>query len=220
MVKQEVTDNKRFTTFMSNRKTTKYKIERRFGVSLWGRAKSPVKKRPYASGQHGGVRNRKSTDYGLQLFAKQKLKGHYGNLGEKQFRSLYFKALKKIGDTSENLLHLLEKRLDTVVYRMKFAVTPFQARQLINHGHIYVNDKRVSIPSYQVRENDTIEVKPTSKKILPVVTAQQLTERDIPDYLEVHEAKVKGKFLRAPTLEDIPFPCIIEPHLVIEFYSK
>ena len=204
---------------MSKRLSAKYKIERRFGVSLWGGNKSPVKKRPYAPGSQT-ARNKKTTDYGIQLIAKQKLKGYYGNIGEKQFRLLYQKAMAVRGDTSENLIGLLERRLDSVIYRMKFAATPFQARQLINHGHILINGKRVNIPSYQLNEDDVVEVRERSKKIDPVVMALALKERKWPDYVEVDEAKVKGRLLRIPKLEDVPYGCIMEPNLVIEFYSR
>ena len=204
---------------MSKRLSAKYKIERRFGVSLWGRDKSPVKKRPYSPGSQS-ARSKKTTDYGIQLIAKQKLKGYYGNIGEKQFRTLYHKAVATQGDTSENLIGLLERRLDSAVYRMRFACTPFQSRQLINHGHILVNGKRVNIPSYQLNEDDLIEVRPRSKKIDPVLIALALKERKPPDYVEVDENKVKGRFLRLPKLSDVPYGCIMEPNLVIEFYSR
>ena len=204
---------------MSKRFNAKYKIERRFGVSLWGRDKSPVKKRPYAPGSQTS-RTKKTTDYGTQLIAKQKLKGYYGNIGEKQFRNLYHAAVATQGDTSANLISLLERRLDCVVYRMKFAVTPFQARQLINHGHILVNGKRINIPSYPLNENDLVEVRPQSKKIDPVLTALALKERTIPDYVEVDEVKVKGRLLHFPALDEVPYGCIMEPKLVIEFYSR
>jgi small subunit ribosomal protein S4 len=204
---------------MSKRQTAKYKIDRRLGVNLWGRQKSPITKKEYGPGLHG-IRRKKPSDYGAQLIAKQRLKGHYGNIGEKQFRRLFQEAVRRRGDTSENLVGLLERRLDTLVYRMKFALTPFQARQLINHQHILVNGKRVDIPSYQVSEGDIIEVKQKSRQLLPILFSLSHKERDVPDYLEVDEGNVKGRLIRIPGLSEIPYPCIMEPNLVIEFYSK
>jgi len=205
---------------MSKRATAKYKINRRLGVNLWGRAKSPVNKREYGPGQHGQRRKNKPTDFGVQLMAKQKMKGYYGNIGEKQFRKYYEEAVRRKGDTSENLIELLERRLDCVVYRMKLAVTPFAARQFVNHGHIQVNGKRVNIGSYLVKDNDQIEVKEKSKQLAMVLDAAQSTERDVPEYLEVDHRAMRGKFVRAPKLSDVPYPVQMEPNLVVEFYSR
>ncbi|ACI98404.1 MULTISPECIES: 30S ribosomal protein S4 [Rhodospirillales] len=204
---------------MSKRQEAKYKIDRRLGVNLWGRAKSPVNKREYGPGQHG-QRRKKPSDYGMQLMAKQKLKGYYGNIGEKQFRRLYQEAVRRKGDSGENLIQLLERRLDAVVYRMKFAATPFASRQLINHGHILVNGRRVNIPSYTVKDGDSIEVRSKAKQFAFVMEAAASGERDIPDYLSVDSQALKGTYVRAPGLADVPYPVQMEPNLVIEFYSR
>jgi len=204
---------------MTKRAESKYKINRRLGVNLWGRAKSPVNKREYGPGQHG-QRRKKPTDYGTQLMAKQKLKGYYGNISEKNFYKYYEEAVRRKGDTSENLIELLERRLDAVVYRLKFAITPFAARQLVSHCHVLVNGKRLNIPSYQVKDEDVIEVREKSKQLAVVLDAAQSSERDVPEYVEVDHRAMKGKFLRAPKLADVPYPVQMEPHLVVEFYSR
>ncbi len=205
---------------MTKRAESKYKINRRLGVNLWGRAKSPISKREYGPGQHGQRRKNKPTDFGIQLMAKQKLKGYYGNIGEKQFRKYYDDAVRLKGDTSENLINLLERRLDCVVYRMKLAITPFASRQFINHGHILVNGKRLNISSYIVKDNDTIEVKEKSKQLTMLLDATQNSERDVPEYIEVDHRAMRGKFLRSPKLSDVPYPVQMEPNLVVEFYSR
>ena len=205
---------------MTKRVESKYKINRRLGVNLWGRAKSPINKREYGPGQHGQRRKQKPTDFGIQLMAKQKLKGYYGNISEKQFRKYYDEAVRRKGDTSENLIELLERRLDAVIYRMKFAITPFAARQFVNHGHITVNGKRVNIPSYLVKDNDEIEVREKSKQLAVVLDATQSAERDVPDYLEVDHRTMKGRFGRGPKITDVPYPVTMEPNLVVEFYSR
>lgn len=205
---------------MTKRAESKYKINRRLGANLWGRAKSPVNKREYGPGQHGQRRKGKPTDFGIQLRAKQKLKGYYGNIGEKAFRKYYEEAVRRKGDTSENLIELLERRLDAVVYRMKFAVTPFASRQFVNHGHVTVNGKKLNIPSYIVKDNDLIEVKETSKQLAAVLDATQSGEREVPEYIEVDHRAMKGKYLRAPKLSDVPYPVQMEPNLVVEFYSR
>ena len=204
---------------MTKRAESKYKINRRLGMNLWGRPKSPINKRDYGPGQHG-QRRKKPTDFGTQLMAKQRLKGYYGNIGERQFRRYYEEAVRRKGDTSENLIELLERRLDTVVYRLKFAITPFASRQFINHGHILVNGKRVTIPSYLVKDGDVIEVKEKSKQLAAVLDAAQTTERDTPEYLEVDHRAMKGRYLRAPKLADVPYPVQMEPNQVVEFYSR
>lgn len=205
---------------MTKRIEAKFKINRRLGVNLWGRGKSPLARgKENPPGQHG-ARRKKPSDFGTQLMAKQKLKGYYGNISEKQFRKLYDEAVRRRGDTSENLIELLERRLDAVVYRMKFAVSPFQARQIVNHGHIQVNGKRVNISSYQVKDGDVIGIKTKSKDLAIVIEAAGSPERDIPDYLEVDMKDMKGKFVRAPKLADVPYPVQMEPNLVIEFYSR
>lgn len=205
---------------MSKRATTKYKSDRRFGQNLWGRPKSPVNRRSYGPGQHGQRRKGKMSDFGTQLRAKQKLKGYYGNITEKQFRRYYAEAIRLRGDSGENLVGLLERRLDAVVYRSKFVATPFAARQFVNHGHIRVNGVRVNIPSYLVKPDDVIEIKESSKQLEIVVVASQLAERDVPDYIEVDHGKMTARMTRVPTLSEVPYPVQMEPNLVIEFYSR
>jgi len=204
---------------MSKRIRSKYKINRRLGENLWGRPKSPVNTREYGPGQHG-QRRKKPSDYGTQLMAKQKLKGYYGNITEKQFRRYYHEASKRAGDTSENLIAILESRLDAVIYRMKFVPTVFSARQFVNHGHVKVNGKRVNIPSYRVREGDVIEVKEKSREMPLVLLAVESSERDVPEYMEVNHKKLQGTYIRTPKLADVPYPVQMEPNLVIEFYSR
>jgi small subunit ribosomal protein S4 len=204
---------------MSKREQSKYKIDRRLGVNLWGRPKSPFNRRNYGPGQHGQSRRRKPTDFGTQLMAKQKLKGYYGNIGERQFRRYYQEAVRRRGDTSERLIDLLERRLDTVVYRAKFVPTVFAARQFVNHGHVTVNGRRVTIPSYQVGDGDVVQVRPKSRELPMVLEALASPERDVPDYVEVDIKTMKASVLRSPKLEDVPFPVQMEPHLVIEHYS-
>ncbi len=204
---------------MGKRASSKYKINRRLGVNLWGRPKSPINRREYGPGQHG-QRRRKPTDFGTQLSAKQKLKGYYGNIGEKQFHRYYVEAVRRKGDTGENLVGLLERRLDAVIYRMKFVPTVFAARQFVNHGHVLVNGKRVTIPSYQVSDGDEISIKEKSRELPLVLEAVALAERDVPDYVEVDHNKMNGRYVRAPGLADVPYPVQMEPNLVIEFYSR
>jgi small subunit ribosomal protein S4 len=204
---------------MSKREGSKYKINRRLGANLWGRSKSPLNRRDYGPGQHG-QRRKKPSDFGTQLMAKQKLKGYYANIGERQFRKLYEEAVRRRGDTGENLVELLERRLDAVVYRMKFASTPFAARQFVNHGHVRVNGRRVNIASYQVKDGDTVEVKDKSKQLVVVLEAVKSAERDVPDYVEADHEKMRGRFIRAPKLADVPYPVQMEPNLVVEFYSR
>jgi len=205
---------------MSKRLESKYKINRRLGVNLWGRAKSPINKREYGPGQHGQRRKQKPSDFSVQLMAKQKLKGYYGNISEKQFRKYYDEAVRRKGDTSENLIDLLERRLDAVVYRLKFAVTPFAARQFVSHGHVTVNGRKVNIPSFLVRDGDVVEVREKSKQLVMVLDSVQSGERDVPEYLEVDHRAMKGRFQRSPKLSDVPYPVSMEPNLVVEYYSR
>jgi small subunit ribosomal protein S4 len=205
---------------MSKRASSKHKIDRRLGENLWGRPKSPVNKREYGPGQHGQRRKGKVSDYGTQLRAKQKLKGYYGNVSEKQFRKIYAEATRRKGDSSESLIGLLESRLDAVVYRAKFVPTVFASRQFISHGHIKVNGRRVTVASYSVKVGDLIEVKDSSKQLAIVIEATQLAERDVPDYIEVDHNKMTAKFARVPGLADVPYPVHMEPNLVVEFYSR
>ena len=205
---------------MTKRLASKHKVDRRLKVNLWGRPKSPFNSRNYPPGQHGKSRRGKPSDYGTQLEAKQKMKFYYGNMNERQFRNVYRKAIQKRGNTSENLVAFLESRLDTVIYRAKFAITVFSARQLINHGHIKVNGKKVSIPSYMVKAEDSIEVKEKSKEIANITGALTSKERDVPEYIQIDEKNKKAKLIRIPKFSDIPYPTIMEPNLVIEYYSR
>ncbi|MBW7921760.1 MAG: 30S ribosomal protein S4 [Rubellimicrobium sp.] len=205
---------------MTKRISAKYKIDRRMGENIWGRPKSPVNKREYGPGQHGQRRKTKLSDFGTQLRAKQKLKGYYGNITEKQFRRTYDEAARVKGDTGENLIGLLERRLDAVVYRAKFVPTVFAARQFVNHAHVLVNGRSVNIPSYRVKEGDVIEVRAKSKQLVSVLEAAASAERDVPDYLEVDHSKMTATFTRTPQLSDVPYPVMMEPNLVVEFYSR
>lgn len=204
---------------MTKRTSAKYKIDRRMGENIWGRPKSPVNRREYGPGEHGQRRRGKLSDFGIQLKAKQKLKGYYGDLTEKQFRRIYTDAMKARGDTSEMLIGLLERRLDAVVYRAKFVPTVFSARQFVNHGHVQVNGKRVNIPSYRVKDGDVVSVRDKSKDMALVLDAVQSGERDVPDYLEVDHKKMTATFLRQPSLGDVPYPVQMEPQLVVEYYA-
>ena len=205
---------------MTKRAESKYKIDRRMGQNIWGRPKSPVNRREYGPGQHGQRRKGKMSDFGTQLKAKQKLKGYYGNISEKQFRKYYAEAIRMKGDSGDNLIGLLERRLDAVVYRAKFVPTVFAARQFVNHGHIKVNGRRVNIASYQVKVGDLVEIKESSRQLVIVLEAQGLAERDVPDYYEVDHSKGVAKMTRVPGPTDVPYPVQMEPNLVIEFYSR
>ena len=205
---------------MTKRISSKHKIDRRLKINLWGRPKSPFNKRDYGPGQHGQGRKGKPSDYGIQLQAKQKLKGYYGNINERQFRNIYRKALTKRGDTTENLIGLLESRLDTVIYRGKFTPTVFAARQLINHGHIRVNKKKVNISSYLVKETDVIEIREKSKTLTIIDGALASKERDVPEYIQMDNKNKTVKLIRIPKFAEVPYPVIMEPNLVIEYYSR
>lgn len=206
---------------MTKRANAKYKISRRLGVNLWGRANDPSIARNYPPGQHGQTHaQRKPSDYGNQLRAKQQLRSYYGNLTEKQFLRVYKEAVRKRGDSGENLVGLLERRLDAVVYRANFVPTVFAARQTVNHNHVLVNGKRVNIPSYQVKDGDVIEIREKARQIPMIIEASQKNERPIPDYIEVDSKAFKAKFIRVPNLSDIPYPVLMEPNLVIEYYSR
>ncbi len=205
---------------MSKRQSAKYKIDRRMGENIWGRPKSPANRREYGPGQHGQRRKGKLSDFGVQLRAKQKLKGYYGNISEKQFRKVYDEASRQRGDTSENLIGLLECRLDAIVYRAKFVPTVFAARQFINHGHVNVNGRRVNIGSYMCKPGDVIEVREKSKQLAIVLEAVQSAERDIPDYIDVDTNKLVATYSRIPAFGDVPYPVQMEPNLVVEFYSR
>ena len=205
---------------MTKRTSAKYKIDRRMGENIWGRAKSPVNRREYGPGQHGQRRKGKLSDFGVQLRAKQKLKGYYGDISEKQFRKTYEEAARRHGDTPELLIGLLESRLDAVVYRAKFVPTIFAARQFVNHGHVLVNGVRTNIPSYRCRAGDVIEIREKSKQMALVLEATQLAERDVPDYIEADHNKMVATFARVPALGDVPYPVQMEPNLVVEFYSR
>ncbi len=204
---------------MSKRHSQKYKIDRRMGENIWGRPKSPVNKRSYGPGEHGQRRKGKLSDFGLQLRAKQKLKGYYGNITEKQFRRIYTEAQRLRGNTAENLIGLLESRLDTMVYRAKFVPTVFAARQFVNHGHVTVNGRKVNIPSYRCRVGDVIQIREKSRSMALVLEALESPERDLPDYVEVDGKSMSATYLRVPEFADVPYPVQMEPNLVIEFYS-
>ena len=205
---------------MTKRLNSKHKVDRRLKVNLWGRPKSPFNTRAYPPGQHGQTKSAKPSDYGIQLQAKQKLKCYYGNMNERQFRNMYKKAIMKKGDTAENLIGLLERRLDAVIYRSKLSNTIFSSRQLINHGHVRVNGKKVNIASYQVKEEDSIEIRDKSKQLALIDIALANKEREVPEYLQLDEKNKKVKFVRVPKFEEVPYPVLMEPNLVIEYYSR
>jgi small subunit ribosomal protein S4 len=205
---------------MTKRESSKYKLDRRMGENIWGRNKSPINKRAYGPGQHGQRKSRKLSDYGTQLRAKQKLKGYYGNVNERQFRRYYEEARRKTGDTGEHMVGLLERRVDAVVFRAKFVPTPFAARQLVSHGHVLVNGKRVTIPSYLVKDSDTISLGARAKDMALVLEAVKSTEREVPDYIDADHNKMTAKFLRTPKLSDVPYAVQMQPSLVVEFYSR
>ena len=206
---------------MTKRLNSKHKVDRRLKVNLWGRPKSPFNSRGYPPGQHGqSASKKKPSNYGIQLAAKQKLKSYYGNINERQFRNIYKKAIMKKGDTAETLIGFLERRLDAVVYRAKLSTTIFSARQLINHGHVKVNGKKVNIASYQLKEEETIEIRDKSKQLAFIDIALANKEREAPEYLQVDEKNKKVKFVRTPKFEEVPYPIVMEPNLVIEYYSR
>ena len=205
---------------MTKRLTSKHKVDRRLKVNLWGRPKSPFNSRNYPPGQHGKSKKGKPSDYGTQLEAKQKMRFYYGNINERQFRNIYRKAIQKKGNTTENLVGLLERRLDSVIYRAKFSATVFSARQLINHGHIRVNGRKVNIPSYLDRPDDSIEIKDKSKDITAISGALVSKEREVPDYIQMDEKNKKAKLIRVPKFSEVPYPTVMEPNLVIEYYSR
>ncbi len=205
---------------MTKRANAKYKLDRRMGENIWGRPKSPVNKRSYGPGQHGQRRARKLSDYGTQLQAKQKLKGYYGNITERQFRKYYTEASRRQGDTGENMIGLLESRLDAVVYRAKFAPTPFSARQLVSHGHVRLNGRRVTVASCQVKVGDAVELAGKARDMALVLESTKSGERDVPDYIDTDHGKMTAKFLRIPKLGDVPYASQMSPHLIVEFYSR
>ncbi|WP_137044011.1 30S ribosomal protein S4 [Pseudolabrys sp. FHR47] len=205
---------------MTKRLESKYKIDRRMGENIWGRPKSPVNRREYGPGQHGQRRKGKLSDFGVQLKAKQKLRGYYGNISEKQFRGIYDEAIRMKGDSGANMIGLLERRLDAVIYRAKFVPTVFAARQFINHGHVKVNGKKVNIASYRLKVGDVVEIREKSKQMNLVLEAQALAERDVPDYIAVDTGKMTAQIARVPSPSDVPFPVQMQPHLVVEYYSR
>jgi small subunit ribosomal protein S4 len=205
---------------MTKRLASKHKVDRRLKVNLWGRPKSPFNTRNYPPGQHGKSKRGKVSDYGTQLEAKQKMKFYYGNMNERQFRNIYLKSIQKKGNTAENLVGFLERRLDTVIYRAKFATTVFSSRQLINHGHVTVNGKKVNIPSYLVKAEDNIEIKSKSKELTVILGSLVSKERDVPEYIQMDEKNKKATFIRVPKFSEIPYPTVMEPNLVIEYYSR
>lgn len=204
---------------MSKRTSAKYKIDRRMGENIWGRPKSPVNRREYGPGQHGQRRKSKLSDFGIQLRAKQKLKGYYGDVTEKQFRRAYGEAARMKGDTSQNLIGILEQRLDMIVYRAKFAPTIFAARQIVNHGHILVNGEKCNIPSRRIKVGEVVGLTKKAQEMALIIEAQGLAERDIPEYVQP-DGTDKVTFTRIPTLDEVPYPVKMEPNLVVEFYSR
>ena len=205
---------------MSRRHSTKYKIDRRVGENIWGRPKSPVNKRPTKPGQHGQGRRQKTSDYGLQLMAKQKLKFHYGDITEKQFRRTYDEANRQKGNTAENLIGLLECRLEAFVYRAKFVPTIFAARQFVNHGHVKVNGVKTNIGSFRLKPGDVVEIREKSRNMALVLEALGSPERDIPEYIEVDPKAMTATLVRVPELIDVPYAVKMEPAQVVEFYSS
>ena len=205
---------------MTKRIRAKHKIDRRLSENIWGRPKSPLNKRESRPGQHGERRVSKTSDFGQQLKAKQKLKGYYANISERQFSRLYVEAARLKGSTSEQLIGLLERRLDALVYRAKFVPTVFAARQFVSHGHVTVNGRRVTVPSYRLRVNDIVEVREKSRQMPMVLEALKSAERDIPDYIQADHSKMTASINRIPALSDVPYPVTMEPNLVVEFYSR
>ncbi len=205
---------------MSKRDPVKHKLDRRMGENIWGRAKSPVNRRSYGPGEHGQRRKSKLSDFGIQLRAKQKLKGYYGNITEKQFRKTYDEATRRKGNTAELLIGLLESRLDAIVYRAKFVPTVFAARQFVNHGHVSVNGRRTNISSFRCKPGDVVEVRERSRTMALVLEAMESQERDVPEYLDIDPKSMTATFVRVPELNDVPYPTKMEPNLVVEFYSS
>ena len=205
---------------MTKRSEAKYKLDRRMGENIWGRPKSPVNRREYGPGQHGQRRKGKVSDYGVQLRAKQKLRGYYGNITEKQFRGIYDEAIRLKGDSGANMIGLLERRLDAIIYRAKFVPTVWAARQFVNHGHVRVNGRRVTVPSYRVKVGDLVELKESSKQLAIVLEATHLAERDVPDYVDADHSKMTARLNRIPQLNEVPYAVMMEPHLVVEYYSR
>ena len=201
------------------RHSSKHKIDRRLGVNLWGRSKSPLNTRSYAPGQHG-QRRKKPTDFGIQLMAKQKLKGYYGNIGEKQFKKYYQEAVRRQGDTGQNLIGILESRLDAVLYRSKLAPIVFASRQIINHGHVLLNGKRCNIGSVMLKAGDTLQLRDKAKQIPAILEGIASVERDVPEYVEADHDKMSATLVRAPSLDEVPYPVQMEPNLVVEYYSR
>jgi len=205
---------------MTKRTQAKYRLDRKVGENLWGRTKSPVNRRSYGPGQHGQRRSRKLSDYGTQLAEKQKLKGYYANITERQFRGYYEAAARKSGDTGEHMIGLLERRLDTVVFRAKFVPTPYAARQLVSHGHVAVNGKRVTVSSYLVKEGDLIELRGKAKDLAMVLDTVKSAEREVPEYIDANHSKMTAKYIRVPLLAEVPYAVVMQPSLVVEFYSR
>jgi small subunit ribosomal protein S4 len=205
---------------MTKRIRAKHKIDRRLGENIWGRPKSPLNRRESRPGQHGERRVGKTSDFGQQLKAKQKLKGYYASISERQFRTVYAEASSMKGSTSEHLIGLLERRLDALVYRAKFVPTVFAARQFVSHGHVSVNGKRVTVPSMRIKVGDVIEVKEKAKALALVLEAIKSSERDVPDYVNADHNKMTASLTRIPALADVPYPVQMEPNLVVEFYSR
>ncbi|XVN41153.1 MAG: 30S ribosomal protein S4 [Rickettsia endosymbiont of Argas persicus] len=199
---------------------SKYKASRRLGVSLWGDSKDAFNTRNYRPGQHGQNTMVKTSDYGLHLKAKQRIKCHYGRITEKQFRNLFGSAQKMKGNTGENFIGLLESRLDTIVYRMNIAQTIFAARQLVSHGHIKVNGHKADIASMRLKEGDVVEIKESSRQMTVIQESVSKQGQTTPDYVSFDVDSLSGKYLRVPTISDVRYPFKAEVHLVVELYSR
>ena len=204
----------------NRRQIPKNKLSRQMGENIWGKDNCPTINREYGPGQHGPKGVRRRSDYGVQLREKQKLKGYYGNIGEKQFRNIYKDAFAQKGDTSENLLILLESRLDAIVYRANLVSTVFSARQVVNHKHVTVNGSVVNIPSYRCKPGDEIVVKEKSRAIPLILDSVQKLERDVPEYISLNSKEFKVTYIRYPSSDEIPYATIMSPGSVVEFYSR
>jgi len=203
---------------MTKRHEAKYKIDRRMGQNVWGRPKSPINHREYGPGQHGQRRKGKLSDYGVQLRAKQKLRGYYGNVSERQFRSIYAEARRLKGDTGAHMIGLLERRLDAMIYRAKFVPTVFAARQFVSHGHISVNGRRGPVPSYRLRLNDVVEVREKSRSMIVVRHNIDTIDRSVPPWLEKSGEGLVATVRDLPLREHIAVP--VRESLIVELYSK
>lgn len=194
------------------------RIARRFGTNIFGRARNPLLHKPNPPGQHG-VRRRKKSDYGLQLEEKQKLKAIYGMLSEKQLVTYYKKALKKTGNTAQHLAEMLECRLDNMVYRLKFGSTIFAAHQLVSHGHILVDGKKVDRRSFMVKPGMVISIKDKSRKVKAIAEALDNPMRSVPEYLSLDRDNFSGQLMAHPLQEQMPWPIEINLPEICDFLA-